>query len=246
MVCMPVDIKGKQILRDPHYIQLRQNLIDEIMKKIDEEGKHGIELREYIMEALKDDRYQPLIKEMMAKVEERANIRKEDCRKVLAVLLEEDIAGDIKKNMGDNIEEKEEGGWAGEKSRINREGEKKKLWRDAPMRYLGSRKIPLKDLWDILRENKFIDTVIITGIVLLVASALLLGSPYDALVAGLTLTTAPGEEIRTMAGNIIGAIGGILIFFVAISLIFQYMLLIRTRDDRIRERANRYLERRGK
>lgn len=62
----------------------------------------------------------------------------------------------------------------------------------------------------------------------------------------LTLSTIPGDQLRIIAGNITGAIGGILIFFVAISLIFQYMLMVRTRDDRIREKANRYLESRGK
>ncbi|MFO8051828.1 MAG: hypothetical protein R6V01_09055 [Thermoplasmatota archaeon] len=120
------------------------------------------------------------------------------------------------------------------------------LWKDTPKRYLGSRKIPFKDMLDLLRENKFIDAVIITGIILLSLSAGLLGSIYDALVAGLTLTTAPGDQMRIMIGNITGAIGGILIFFVAISLLFQYMLLVRTRDERIRNKANRYLERRAK
>ncbi len=52
-----------------------------------------------------------------------------------------------------------------------------------------------------------------------------------------------GDDLAIKIGNVTGAIGGILIFFVSLSLVFQYILLVRRRDDKIREAANRYLDR---
>lgn len=86
--------------------------------------------------------------------------------------------------------------------------------------------------------------IFVSGFLLLVVSAILFGSVYDAMITGLTLTSIKGAAWNIKAGNILGAIGGILLFFVSLSLVFQYMLLVRSRDEKIREAARRYFEKR--
>jgi uncharacterized protein with PQ loop repeat len=94
-----------------------------------------------------------------------------------------------------------------------------------------------------ISENPIITGLFLTGFLLFAISAILFGSVYEALITGLTLTSVKGDELTIKLGNITGAIGGILIFFVSLSLVFQYILLVRRRDEKIREAANRYLDR---
>jgi hypothetical protein len=157
--------------------------------------------------------------------------------------MEEDIAEDIKRNLGDQVEEHPEAGQGNQRGKLYGEGESRLLWRDVPRRYLGSRISVFRDIVSLVAKNITVQVTFLGGIALLIISAVLFGSVYKAVVAGLTLTALPAEAVRMKLANVLGAVGGILIFFVSLSLVFQYLFLARSRDERIRDTAARYLRR---
>lgn len=243
---MPVDAKGKQILREPTYNKFRQLLINDIMKTIDLEGTHGGELKPIIEKTLKEEKFKDLVSKLLQCIVKETDINVKDCPQTLSMLMEEDIADDIKRDLQDQVEERHDGKRDKETERIYREGTNEQLWKDIPSRYLGQRASLINDIFGLIKENIVIKLTFLIGFVLLGISSILFKSVYKAVIAGLTLTAMPAISVTTMIANIIGAVGGILIFFVSLSLVFQYLFLAKSRDERIRELAHRSLEKRGK
>jgi len=129
---------------------------------------------------------------------------------------------------------------------LYREGINNNLWDNVPSRYLGQKTSLLQDVLLLIKENEAIKLTLFLGIVFLVISSILFNSVYHAIIAGLTLSAVPGASVTILIANILRAFGGILIFFVSLSLIFQHILLTKTRDEKIRELAHKYLERKLK
>jgi len=67
-------------------------------------------------------------------------------------------------------------------------------------------------------------------------------SVYKAVLVGLTLTAFPDEKLYIKIANLLGGIGGILIFFTSLSIVLQYFLVLKSRDELLRELARRFLE----
>lgn len=238
---MPVEIEGKKILREPAYERLRQIIIDDILGTIDQEGKYGQELRPIIEDTLKDGRFKSLVVKLFDDIMKHTNISPKECKKALSMLMEEDIADDIKRNLDHNLEEQAGKRKRGRGRSLYEEGESRLLWRDVPRRYLGSRVSALRDIISLVVNNTAVQIAFIGGITLLVLSTIMFGSLYEAVLAGLTLTAVGAETTGRKLANVLGALGGILIFFVSLSLVFQYLFLTRSRDKWIRDIAARYL-----
>lgn len=243
---MPLDAKGKRILKEPAYEKLRDIIIEDIVQTIDREGRYGQELRPIIDDTLKDAKFKSLVVKLFDNIMKYTDISPRECKEVLSTLMEEDIADDIKRGLEDNLEEHSDTGRGGRKDRLHGNGEEKHLWRDVPRRYLGSRISALREIANLISSNTAVQITFVGGVALLVISSLLFGSVYEAVIAGLTLTAITAESARDKLANVLGALGGILIFFVTLSLIFQYLFLARSRDERIRDIAARYLQEKRK
>ena len=116
-----------------------------------------------------------------------------------------------------------------------------KLWHDVPSRYIGAKTSLWRDVWGLIMNNSAMKWIIGLGIGLLILASLLFKSVYKAIITGLTLSAFSGPGLSVKLANIIGAVGGILIFFVFLTLIVQYLFLTKSRDERIRAITCRYL-----
>jgi hypothetical protein len=223
---------------------MREALIDRIVETIDREGKHGEELRHIIARTLEDERFRALADTLIENIVRKADIGEKESRRLLSMLMEEDVADEIMRGMEYEAEETEDPGHRVDRHQLDRLGRLKRLWTRAPRRYLGGRASLIADVVCILRRNAPVKVTFVTGFVLLVISAVLFGSPYLAMLTGFTLTAVPAETTAERVANIVGALGGILLFFLTVSLVFQYLLISKGRDEKVRERASRYLRKR--
>jgi hypothetical protein len=237
---MPIDIEGKEILKEPLYDRLRQEIINEIMSTIDSEGKYGEELRISIEKVLKKQQFKGLVDKLINTLQEEKGISASDGPQTLSMLVEEDLANDIKENLQGQIEDTHV--IKGKRKRIYKVGKKVRLWEKIPSRYLGEKSSLLRDIANLIKENNAIKSALLIGAFFLVVSSILFKSVYKAIIAGLTLSAFSGST--TIVANILGALGGILIFFVSLSLILQHIVLAKSRDEQIHRLASRYLERR--
>ena len=243
---MVINLKGRKILKEPLYDKFRELLVDEIIKTIDLEGKYGSELRPIIEKTLRKEKFKEMVDKLMKSLAKETKIDDKYSRDALSILIEEDVARDIKNDLEDQIEERYDVKRDKESERLYREGINNNLWDRVPSRYLGQKTSLLRDVLLLIKENEAIKLTLFLGIVFLVISSILFNSVYHAIIAGLTLSAVPGDSVTIMIANILGAFGGILIFFVSLSLIFQHILLTKTRDEKIRELAHKYLERKLK
>ncbi len=239
---MSIGIKGKEILKKSNYDVFREAFIDSIMQRISVEGKAGTDIRTLIAQTLEDEKFDVLIDKLLRNIAKETDMDSADSRKALSILLEEDVAGEITKNLPGQVQEKRDVKKINGEDEIYKKGETKKLWGTiTSKRLLGQKTSLINDIFSLLKKNNVIKFTFLLGLSLLNVSALLLKSIYKAITVGLTLTAIPGESTTVMIANIIGGFGGILIFFVSFTLIFQYTLLSQRRDEQIQNLAQNYL-----
>jgi hypothetical protein len=230
------------VLQEPAYRAVRDIIIDDIIKTIDREGRYGQELRPIVENTLKESKFKPLVAKMFENIMKQTDISPQDCQEALSTLMEEDIAVDIKHKLDDQVEERAEKQKSPGQGSLGGRDMGRRLWRDVPKRYIGKRISAFRDVVNLIHKNTAVRLTFLGGITLLVVSTLLSGSVYKAIIAGLTLMAMPAVTLREKLANVLGALGGILIFFVSMSLVFQYLFLVRSRDDRVRQIAARYLD----
>ena len=236
---MPVELKGKKILKDIDYERIRESLIESIIEKISKEGTQGYDLRLIIEEILKEDKFKEFIGKLVEQIQKRTEMNEKESKISASYLIQEDIGDEIIKNIKEV--EKEEIGNQQEK-KVSEKGEKEGLWKKAKKISLGRKYNFFKELLRILKRHFVLKLTIITGIVFLITSSILFHSVYKAVLVGLTLTAFPDERLYIKIANLLGGIGGILIFFTSLSIVLQHFLVVRSRDELLRELARKFLE----
>ncbi len=241
---MTIDTKGKEILRRARFDKFRRAFIDSLMERISVEGTSGLDLRSAIEQTLREEGFDDLVSELVENIAKETRMSTKDCYRALPVLVEEDVAGDVKRDLQGQVYEELDAG--GKEKEIYQRGERVRLWKNVGFkRFLGQKSSTLADLFKFLREHDIVRYTLFAGISLLVLSSLLFGSVYKAMVVGLTLTVFGGESLLTKVANITGGFGGILVFFVFLTLVVQQMLTIKMRDEQVRMLAREYLRKRG-
>ena len=240
---MTVDRKGREILKEVHFDKFREAFIESLMKKISIEGKYGSDIRPIIEETLKEEAFTDFINRLVNIIERETSFKKEICNKTASALVEEDIAGEIKDILKGELEEEKEYRKSKEEEEICLKGNEYKLWRSKAKHFLGKKSTLLNDISKLLKEHRILLYTIFTGIGFLVISAILFGSIYKAIIVGLTLTTIQDSSISAKIANVLGGLGGILIFFTSITILLNYILLTERRNEHIKELARKYLER---
>jgi len=238
---MGVDKKGEEILKSVKFDKFRRELIDSIMLKISQGGATGRNIRHIIEETLEEKKFEDLMEKLMEKIAKETNINERDRHTVASMLLEEEVADEIKQHLGGQVEEKI--GVTEKEEEIQKRGEEKRIWKNIGLkRFIGKEQEMLRDILTLVKEQDTIKLTLLSGFTFLLISALLFNSIYKTIVVGLTLTVVPGESFKIKLANIAGAIGGVLIFFISLTLLLEYMVTTRTRDEQIKMLARQYLE----
>lgn len=243
---MGVDTKGKEILEMVKFDEVKQAFIDSLMRRICREGTSGCELKTIVERTLEEKEFNALVNKLVQNIAGETGLSTRDSRKALPVLLEEDVAEEMKRSFEGQLQERRDLKRKKNEREFYLKGERLGLWKDAGVkRLLGERPPVIPDALGFLREHTIMRYTLFAGFCLLVISALLFGSVYKAVVVGLTLTAVAGESAITKVANILGGLGGILIFFVSLTLLLQYLLTAKIRDEQIKAIARRSLERRS-
>ncbi|HDN97676.1 MAG: hypothetical protein DRP67_04115 [Candidatus Omnitrophota bacterium] len=237
---MPLDLKGKEILKEVNYEKVREAIIDSILKRISREGTQGCDLRLIIEKTLQEKDFSDFIKRLVEKIREKTKMTEKESKISASYLIQEDIGNEICKDMEGEMEE------VTEQKGIQEKGEKEKLWTGSKRRFLGKRAPILPDLFGIFKRHLILRITICVGFLFLIISAVLFRSFYKAILVGLTLTAFEEESLYIKIANLLGGIGGILIFFTSLSIVLQHFLLTKSRDETLREIARRFLERKVK
>ncbi len=235
---MSLGRKGKKILRESNYRKIREELLIDITESINFEGVHGDKITYHIQKALEKENHFEFKRELVDKIKEELDLNEAEAENALLVMIQEDIRKELEDDIYTHSEKR------GEiiPGKVYKKGKQKKIWDDVRSIVLGKETSSLGDMMLLLREHSIIRWTLLIGFGLLTISSILLESIYKAIIAGLTLTAESGETLRIMIGNITGALGGILLFFVFISLIIQDKYLARTRDERLRKLADKTLK----
>ncbi len=235
---MSLNTKGKRLLRESNYRKIREQLLKDITESINLEGVHGDKITYHIEKALEKEDYSEIKNELVEKIKEELEVTREEAINTLLVILQEDICLELQDNIYTHSKKREDL----ISDQVYKKGKQKKIWEHVRSIVLGKETSSLGDLILLLREHSIIRWTLLVGFILLTISSLLLESIYKSVIAGLTLTAEPGDSLRIMIGNITGALGGILLFFVFISLLIQDKYLARTRDERLRKLADKTLK----
>ncbi len=235
---MSLNSKGKKLLRESNYRKIREQLLRDITESINIEGVHGDKIIYHIEKALEKEDYQGIKSELVDKIKEELGLETKEAENVLLVVLQEDICSELQDNIYTHSEKRVDL----ISDQLYKRGKQKKIWEQVRSIVLGKETSALGDLMLLLKEHSIIRWTLLVGFVLLTISSLLLDSIYKSVIAGLTLTAEPGDSLRVMIGNITGALGGILLFFVFISLLIQDKYLARTRDEKLRKLADKTLK----
>ncbi|RLF28451.1 MAG: hypothetical protein DRN05_04085 [Thermoplasmata archaeon] len=240
---MAVDKRGKEILEEAKFDKFKQAFIDSIMRKISIEGRYGTDIRPIIEETLKEEDFIDFFNKLAEIIRKKTEINGRECDRTASALVEEAFVKDISDVFSGQLKESKESRFSKEEMEIYRKGERFRLWKDANLkRFLGGRPEKLNDIIRLFREHSIIKAIVFIGIGALGISAVLFGSIYKALVVGLTLTMFSGETLQIKIANILGGIGGVLIFFTSITILLEYILLTARRNEQIQEMARRYFE----
>ncbi len=235
---MSLNSKGKKLLRETNYRKIREQLLKDITESINIEGVHGDKITYHIEKALEKEDYEEIKSELVEKIKDHLGLEIQEAENVLLVILQEDICSELQDNIYTHSEKRDDL----ISDQIYKKGKQKKIWEQVRSIVLGKETSALGDLMILLKEHSIIRWTLLVGFVLLTISSVLLDSIYKSVIAGLTLTAEPGDSLRIMIGNITGALGGILLFFVFISLLIQDKYLARTRDERLRKLADKTLK----
>ena len=237
---MAVDRKGKEILEELNYEKVRNEIIEGIIRRISKEGTTGCNLREIIENTLKEENFSEFINRLVKKIQQKTHMSEEESKLSASYLIQEDVGEEIQKNMEGEIEEIKE-----KEENIQKKGKEEKLWTSSTTRILGKKYSFFHEFMNILKRHLILRSTIITGMVFLIISSILFHSIYKAILVGLTLTAFEEEPLSIKIANLLGGIGGILIFFTSLSIVLQHFLTIRARDEMLREIAKKFLERKG-
>lgn len=237
---MSVDVKGKEILKNINYEKIRDELIKSIMEKISKEGVYGCDLRLIIDDIFKTEKFQEFVKNLISEIQKNTEMDEEESKISASYLIQEDVGNEISENIKGEVEKKEID--KSENKKISEKGEEEKLWKGIRKISLGKEYEFFNELWQIFKRHFVLRLTIITGVIFLITSAILFKSVYKAILVGLTLTAFKDEDIVIKVANLLGGIGGILIFFTSFSIVLQHFLVVRSRDEFLREIARKVLE----
>jgi hypothetical protein len=240
---MPIKKKGEKILRAAGYKNFKKHISRAVAQYIRENPEVGRGLHKVVEETLENGEFKNFFNNLTQKTKEITELPKEEARESASILVSEEISKEIKEKVPELI------------TPINGEPEhpsRQKIYRKLSLkgilkgkyleRVIGPKTLLRRTLGRFFRKRPIFIMLFGIGAALIVISGILLGSVYNALIVGLTLDVIPTESIAGKIGNIVGGLGGIIIFFNSITLGVIYFLEKERRREQIRELADEYLK----
>lgn len=241
---MPVKKKGKKLLGMTGYEKFKTHISRAVAEYIRDNPDEGENLHEIVKKTLEAEEYKMFFNNLTQKIRKTVKVAGAEASKSASILVDEEISQELQKKVPGLV-----GTPLGKetKDRI-----KQKLHRELcsmgvlkgeyEERIVGSKTLVWNAMRRFFRRRTVFIKILGLGIGLIVVSGIMLGSIYDALIVGLTLDAIPTESIAGKMGNIVGGLGGIVIFFTFVSLGVTYFLEKERKREQISKLADEYLK----
>ena len=99
-----------------------------------------------------------------------------------------------------------------------------------------------KSVRDVFMHHPIVLLVVGAGAAFILIASLLIGSPYETLLAALTLQPSDASSVSQQVGNVLAAFGGVLLFFTSVTLIVSHLLEQDRKRRTVYRLAEQYLE----
>ncbi len=244
LIYMPVDKRGKKLLKAAGYEKFRKYLLRAVAEYIRDNAEVGEDLQEIVGKVLREERFRDFFDSLVQKTREDTKLSKDDASETASILVGEETRRDMERKAPGLVCSS-----LGRKPQHpSREKLHRKLLRRGVLKGRYSEPAVLwfkARFWEAImgffREHPRLLGIISAGGIMIAISAILLGSIYNALVVALTLNAVSTASVAGKIGNIIGALGGVLIFFTSISVVVTYLLEKERRRERVSRLADEYL-----
>jgi len=242
---MPVDEKGKKILKAASYDKFRKEISRAVAEYIRDQGKMGEDIQTIVDRVLKEDRFKRFFESIVERTQEITNLSRRESENCASMLVSEETSAELQRKVPRLVCREES---LGQTNQIQREFYKKlQKGKILKGRYQRAGVLKFKPKFSIVvsefvRKNSALMKIVGVGIFLIALSMFLLGSVYDSLIVALTLNAVSASSLGAKLGNVIGALGGVLLFFTTISIIVSHFLERERKRELLTRLANEYLE----
>lgn len=222
---MPLDQKGRNILKATNYEKVRRGIAKAVAEYIKDRASTGEDLQSIVEKVLQEENFREFFQDLVRRTQQVTKLSEGDSKNCAYMLVSEETGRELKRVVPHLIAE--QGGKPAERRRKLHE----KLRSRGVVKgsYVGQavvcgRKGVGTVLGDLLREHPILLRIILAGVAFISLAVLLIGSVYETLLAALTLQPSSATTVWGKLGNILAALGGVLLFFTSVSLIVSHIL----------------------
>jgi len=241
---MPVKKKGNKLLERTGYKKFKKRISRAVAEYIRDNPEEGENLHEIVKKTLEVEKYKEFFDNLTQKIKKTVRVDEAEASKSASILVDEEISQEIQKNVPGLVSTP-----LGKESKDHiKQGLHRKLRSLGVLkgeyveRIVGTKTLVGESIRRFFRKRTVFIKILGLGMGLIIVSGVLLGSVYNALIVGLTLDAIPTESIPGMIGNIVGGLGGIIIFFTFVSLGVTYFLEKERKREQISKMADEYLK----
>ncbi len=239
---MPVDQKGKEVLKAAGYRTVRRDISKAVAEYTRDQGRAGEDLYSIVERILGEEKFRKFFEGLIRRTMEATKLTEKESKRCASMLVGEETYEDLRRVPGLVYSDRE--ARDGKMEKIFTKSRRKGLVKGRYERrgILRAKPGVLCSLVELFRDNPILWKIVGIGIFLILTSAFLLGSFYDALIVALTLNAIPAPTLILKLGNILGAIGGVLIFFTSIALVLSHLMEKERTRELMHRLAEKYLE----
>ncbi len=240
---MPLDQKGRNILKAARYEQVRKDLAKAVAEHIRDRGSAGEDFHSIVEKVLQEDRFKKFFENLVKHTQRATDLSERDSRSCASMLVSEQTGRDLERVVPELVVERD-GKPAERKERLFQKLRNCGVVKGAYVEraVMCKRGGFVASVADVLRNHPIILVVVGVGAAFVALGAMLIGSVYQALLAALTLQASNVSTVPAKIGNILAALGGVLLFFTSVSLVISHILEQDRKRRMVYRLADQYLQ----
>ncbi|MFW6385952.1 MAG: hypothetical protein ACOCZP_02235 [Candidatus Hadarchaeota archaeon] len=246
---MPVsdtfDEEGNRILEESGFKEFKDVLLNSVAEYIRDNPDPGQDIQSIIDKVVDNRDFEEYYIDLLERTKSRTSLDGNEAEKGAKILLGEMATTGILNGAPGLLDVTQNSSVPQELEEVHEDLVKERvLKKEHVSKAVRTRSYHL-DIFNFLRRHLLMIQIIGLGGVMIILSAILLSSVYDALVAALTLNAVPTESITGKVGNILGAFGGVILFFTTVSLAISHVMERNRERERISRLAEGFLKESG-
>ncbi len=240
---MPLDRKGKDLLKQAKYDKIKREIIRAIVKRIRDEANVGEEFHSIVEKVLKEERFQQFFEELVRQIQKSTRLPEKESKGCASLLVSEAAGEEVCRVVPSLIVESERKPNQRRMEYFDRLSKQGMLRGQCTSQAIVCGKGGFgKSVRDVFMHHPIVLLVVGAGAAFILIASLLIGSPYETLLAALTLQPSDASSVSQQVGNVLAAFGGVLLFFTSVTLIVSHLLEQDRKRRTVYRLAEQYLE----